>query len=36
MSGLGGWGNTFIEEGGGGMGWGLMDGKLGKGIALEM
>jgi len=31
-----GWGNTFIEEEGGKMRWGLMDGKPRKGIKFEM
>jgi len=31
-----GWGNTFIEEGGGRMFWGIMDGKQGNGKTFEI
>jgi hypothetical protein len=31
-----GWGNTLIEAGMGGYDRGLLEGKLGKGIAFEM
>jgi hypothetical protein len=30
-----GWRNTLIEAGGG-VGWGFLEGKLGKGITFEM
>jgi hypothetical protein len=33
---VGGWvGSTLIEAGGGGIGWGVLEGKLGKGITFE-
>jgi len=30
------WGNTPIETGEGGMSWGVLEGKLGKGITFEL
>jgi hypothetical protein len=34
--GMGGWGNTLIEVGGGEMGWGFLKGRPGKGRTFEM
>jgi hypothetical protein len=34
--GVSGWGNTFIEAGGGGMGYRVSGGRPGKGITFEM
>jgi hypothetical protein len=33
---VGGWESIVIEAGGGGMGWGFMEGKPGKGVNFEM
>jgi hypothetical protein len=33
---VGGWGSTLIEAGGGGMEWGLLKGRPGKGTMFEM
>jgi hypothetical protein len=33
---VGGYGNTFIEAGGGRIGWGFLEAKPGKGITFEM